>query len=343
MKIFYHPAQKAHDPKHFLSSGALRPNPEQPGRIDVLLGAVNALGLAVEQPIDHGLAPIAAIHTPEYIRFLQTIYERWQRIPGASPEVIPNVHPNRYAASYPKSAVGHAGYHQADTSCPISAETWDASYWSAQTALAAADDVLSGARAAYALARPPGHHAYSDMAGGFCFLNNSAIAAERVLAAGRRPAVLDVDVHHGNGTQGIFYARGDVLTVSLHAHPERFYPFFWGHEQERGEGPGEGANLNLPLARGTGDDGFLEPLEVAKTRIQAFAADILVVALGLDAYEGDPFQGLAVTTPGFGRIAASIAELGLPIVLVQEGGYLCPELGDNLRSFLSGLDTMPRT
>ncbi|MDH3667060.1 MAG: histone deacetylase family protein [Paracoccaceae bacterium] len=340
MKTFYHPIQKTHDPKHFLSSGALQPNPEQPGRVDMLLDAVNALGLAVEEPADRGLAPMAAIHTSEYIRFLQTIYARWQHIPGASAEVIPNIHPNRNAASYPKSAVGHAGYHQADTACPISAETWDAAYWSAQSALGAADHVLggvlSGAGAAYALARPPGHHAYADMAGGFCFLNNSAIAAERALAAGRRPAILDVDVHHGNGTQGIFYARGDVLTVSLHAHPERFYPFFWGYEQERGEGPGEGANLNLPLARGTGDDGFLEALDAAKARIGAFAADILVVALGLDAFEGDPFQGLAVTTPGFGRIAASIAELGLPTILVQEGGYLCPELGDNLRSFLSG-------
>jgi len=336
MKTFYHPVQKTHDPKHFLSSGARKPNPEQPGRVDVLLGAVRDLGLAVEEPEDRGLGPIAAIHTAEYLQFLRTIYERWQRIPDASDEVIPNVHPNRYAASYPRSAVGQAGYHQADTACPISGETWDAAYWSAQTALAATEDVLGGAGVAYALSRPPGHHAYADMAGGFCFLNNSAIAAQRCLAAGRRPAILDVDVHHGNGTQGIFYARSDVLTVSLHAHPKRFYPFFWGHEQERGEGPGEGLNLNLPLARGTGDDGFLAALEVAKARIDAFAADVVVVALGLDAFEGDPFQGLAVTTPGFGRIAASIAELGRPAIVVQEGGYICPELGDNLRSFLEG-------
>ena len=336
MKTFYHPVQRTHDPKHFLSSGAQHPNPEQPGRVDVLLGAIRDLGLVVDEPEDQGLAPIAAIHSAEYLQFLRTIHQRWQRIPGASAEVIPNVHPNRYAASYPRSAVGQAGFHQADTACPISAETWDAAYWSAQTALGAAEAVLGGAGAAYALARPPGHHAYADMAGGFCFLNNSAIVAEQCLAAGRRPAILDVDVHHGNGTQGIFYARADVLTVSLHAHPERFYPFFWGYEQERGEGPGEGLNLNLPLARGTSDDGFLEALELAKARIDAFAANIVVVALGLDAFEGDPFQGLAVTTPGFSRIAASIAEMGLPAILVQEGGYLCPELGDNLRSFLEG-------
>jgi len=336
MKTVYHPAQRAHDPKHFLSSGARKPNPEQPARLDALLRAVDALGLAVVEPEDHGLGPIAAIHTAEYLRFLQTIYERWQRIPDASDEVIPNIHPDRRTAGYPKSAVGQAGYHQADTACPISEATWDSAYWSAQTALSAADLVLGGADSAYALCRPPGHHAFADMAGGFCFLNNTAIAAQACVAAGRRPAILDVDLHHGNGTQGVFYARGDVLTVSIHAHPERYYPFFWGYEQERGEGPGLGANLNLPIPRGTGDDGFLTALEPGLERIRAFAPDILIVALGLDPFEGDPFGGLAVTTPGFARIASAAASLDLPTLIVQEGGYLCPELGDNLRSFLGG-------
>ena len=336
MKVFHHPAQRAHDPKHFLSSGAPKPNPEQPGRVDALLGAVDRLGLAAETPADHGLGPIAAVHTSEYVAFLRTIYARWQRIPEASEEVIPNIHPDRRTVSYPRSAVGQAGYHMADTACPISAETWDSAYWSAQSAVAAADHVLNGARTAYALCRPPGHHAFADLAGGFCFLNNTAIAAERCVRGGLRPAILDVDLHHGNGTQGIFYARADVLTVSIHADPARYYPFFWGHAQERGEGAGLGANLNLPIPRGTADDGFMQGLAPGLERIRAFAPDVLVVALGLDAFEGDPFGGLAVTTPGFARIAEAAASLSLPTIIVQEGGYLCPELGDNLESFLGG-------
>jgi len=336
MKTVFDDTQRAHDPKHFLSSGAPKPNPEQPARVDALLGAVRAMGLEVKAPVDHGTGPIAAVHTSAYLRFLQTIHSRWLRIPDASDEVIPNIHPDRRGAGYPNSAVGQAGYHQADTACPISAQTWGSAYWSAQTAIAAADLVIGGESAAYALCRPPGHHAFGDMAGGFCFLNNTAIAAERCVRAGLRPAILDVDLHHGNGTQGIFYARGDVLTVSIHADPERYYPFFWGYPQERGEGPGLGANRNLPIPRGTGDDGFLAALDQGLEQIRSFAPDVLILALGLDAFEGDPFGGLAVTTPGFARIAAAAASLGLPTVIVQEGGYLCPELGDNLQSFLSG-------
>ncbi|HUS56324.1 MAG TPA: histone deacetylase family protein [Thermohalobaculum sp.] len=336
MKAVLHEIQRAHDPKQFLSSGAPQPNPEKPARIDALLGAVRDLGLAIEAPGDVGLGPIAAVHTGEYLRFLRTIYGRWQRIPGASAEVVPNIHPDRRSAGYPESAVGQAGYHQADTACPISAETWDSAYWSAQTAVAAADLVIAGERSAYALCRPPGHHAFADMAGGFCFLNNTAIAAERCVKAGLRPAIFDVDLHHGNGTQGIFYQRSDVLTVSIHADPVRYYPFFWGYAQERGEGAGLGANLNLPIPRGTGDEEFLEALGPGLERVENFAPDVLILALGLDAFEGDPFGGLAVSTPGFARIAAVVAGLNLPTVIVQEGGYLCPELGDNLRSFLSG-------
>jgi acetoin utilization deacetylase AcuC-like enzyme len=289
-----------------------------------------------EAPGDAGLGPIAAVHTAEYLSFLRHIYPRWQRIDGAGEEVIPNIHPANRADGYPKSAVGQAGYHQADTACPIAEGTWDAAYWSAQSAITGADLIAGGERAAYVLSRPPGHHAFADLAGGFCFLNNSGIAAERLRAKGLRPAILDVDVHHGNGTQGMFYRRGDVLTVSIHADPERFYPFFWGHAQERGEGEGLGANLNLPLPRGTGDEAFLKTLDTALDRVACFGADVIVVALGLDAYEGDPFQGLAVTTPGFARIGAAIAALGLPVLFVQEGGYICDGLGANLTSVLAG-------
>lgn len=335
MKAFLDSRQTAHDPQHFMANGAVRANPEQPRRVELLHAGAQDAGCVFEAPSDHGMGPIAAIHSPEYLTFLQTIHERWIRIEGASDEVIPNIHPDRRSASYPRSAVGQAGFHQADTACPISADTWLSAYWSAQTALSAASAVISGEQAVYGLSRPPGHHAFGDLAGGFCFLNNSAIAAQAVLSAGGRPAILDVDVHHGNGTQGIFYDRDDVLTVSIHADPIRFYPFFWGHAAERGEGRGLGYNLNLPLARGTSDDAYLETLETGLDRIEAFGADIVIVALGLDAHENDPLRGLAVTTPGFSRIGEAIAKRPGRKIYIQEGGYLSDDLPLNLKAFLS--------
>ena len=334
MKAVFDARQWHHDPQHFMASGRLLPSPEQPARIDRLKAGAAAAGCVFQPPEDAGMAPLAAVHSAEYLHFLRTIHGRWRRIPDAGPEVIPNIHPACRTDSYPRSAVGQAGYHQADTACPIGEGTWEAAYWSAQSAVTAADLVAAGERAVYALSRPPGHHAFADLAGGFCFLNNSAIAAERLRAAGRRPAILDIDVHHGNGTQGIFYSRDDVLTVSIHADPERFYPFFWGHAQERGAGRGLGCNLNLPLPRGTGDTEYLRTLEAALARITAFGADTLVVALGLDAHEDDPFKGLAVTTSGFSAIGRALSTMGLPLLFVQEGGYLSDALSANVEAVL---------
>jgi len=309
-------------------------NPETPERAKVLLEAATAAGLEAAEPADYGLEPFAAVHSREYLAFLARIHERWRRIPDASVDVMPNVHPDTRDVVYPASAVGQVGYHVYDGASPITADTWDSACRSAWSAVHATREVLSGTGACYALCRPPGHHAARDLAGGFCYLNNGAIAAETLLGAHGRVAVLDVDLHHGNGTQSIFYARGDVLTVSLHADPVRFYPFFWGAAGETGEGEGDGRNLNLPLPRGSGDDAYLAALETALERIDSFAPGAVVVALGLDAFAGDPFAGLAITTEGFGRIAERIAALDLPTVLVQEGGYTCAELGDNLVAFL---------
>ena len=337
MKAFVDSRQSAHNPLHFMANGRLQPSPEQPARLDILQAGALAAGCELAAPADAGLGPIAAVHSPEYLTFLRNIYTRWQRIEGAGPEVIPNIHPANRSDSYPKSATGQSGYHQADTACPIGEHTWESAYWSAQTAISAADELRNG-RLVYALCRPPGHHAFGDMAGGFCFLNNAAIAARRSQAAGKRVAILDVDVHHGNGTQGIFYTDPSILTVSIHADPARFYPFFWGHAHERGTGDGLGYNLNLPLPRGTDDAAYLRALAIALARIADFGADTLVVALGLDAHEGDPFKGFAITTAGFARIAAAIAAMRLPTLLVQEGGYLSDDLGKNLTSFLAGFN-----
>jgi len=338
MKAVFDERQWQHDPKHFMANGKVLPNPEHPERIKVLQAGAKAAGCVFQAPDDAGFGPIAAIHSPQYLTFLENIYRRWQRIEGAGDEVIPNIHPANRTDSYPKSATAQAGYHQADTACPIASGTWEAAYWSAQCAITGADLIKAGDQAAYVLSRPPGHHAFGDLAGGFCFLNNTAIAAQRMNVAGLRVAILDIDVHHGNGTQGIFYDRDDVLTVSLHADPAGFYPFFWGHAHERGQGRGLGYNLNLPLERDMADDEYLTHLATALSSIRSFGADVVVIALGLDAYINDPFKALKITTRGFRRIGAMIAKAGLSTLFVQEGGYLCPELGKNLTSVLSGYE-----
>ena len=339
MKVFADQERQCrHYPSGFLVNGVMQPNPEKPERMDRLIAGVSAGGHELLAATDHGLGPIAAVHTPVYLKFLSTVYERWNRIPDATPEIFPNIHPDRRTASYPLSAVGQAGFHITDMSCPIGEHTWEAARWSANCAVSAAEAVEAGDRVAYALCRPPGHHCFTDLAGGFCYLNNAAIAAQRLRKSHDRVAIIDVDLHHGNGTQGIFYARDDVFTLSIHADPARFYPFFWGHAHEIGEGAGRGYNLNIPLPRGTGDDGFMQGLAGGLAHVEACAPGAVVIALGLDTFEGDPFGGLSVSTPGFAEMAKALAALDLPTVIVQEGGYLCDELGENLRSFLSGYE-----
>ncbi|MEM7745381.1 MAG: histone deacetylase family protein [Pseudomonadota bacterium] len=337
MPAFYAADQSRHDPQTFMVLGQFRRAEEVPERAERLLAGGRAAGLAFTEPAAFDPAVAAAVHTPEYLRFLAEIHDRWSEIPGAAPEVIPNMHLDRRLGGYPTAPAGLAGYHQADAACPIGAGTWAGAQASAATATAAAHAVRDGAPAAYALCRPPGHHAYADLAGGFCFLNNSAIAARLLRGAHDRVAVLDVDVHHGNGTQGIFYGAGDVLTVSLHADPVDYYPFVQGHAHERGEGPGHGANRNLPLPRTTEDEDYLTALDDAILTIRAFAPGALVLALGLDAYRGDPLKGMQLSTGAFEAIGQRVAGIGLPTVVVQEGGYLCDDLGANLTAFLTGL------
>lgn len=338
MKIVYSDKHAQHDPQTFIVRGVKQRSAEQPERATRLLAAAQGAGHEVIASKTYGAAPAATVHTPEYLDFLQIAAREWAKLPNASAEVVPNMHPARAHASYPKALVGRAGWHQADMGCPIGPHTWDAALASSEVAATAADLVLEGTREAYALCRPPGHHAYADMAGGFCFLNNSAIAAQRLRDKHQRVAILDVDVHHGNGTQGIFYERADVLTVSIHADPAYYYPYFWGHAQETGAGAGQGFNLNLPQPLGSGDQPWLAAGDTALARIKDFAPTALVVALGLDASESDPLQGLKVTGPGFHAMAKKIAGLGLPTVLVQEGGYLSDDLGRNLAQFLSGFE-----
>jgi acetoin utilization deacetylase AcuC-like enzyme len=335
MQTFFSEAHRQHAPESFITRGRAGTNPERPERAERLIEAVRADGHAVSAPNPFEHHHLTAVHTNDYLWFLEHGLAEWRRLPDAGPEIVANAHPCRYLATRPTGVVGLAGYHMADTACPIGEGTWPAALASADCALSAAQAVRDGAAHAYALCRPPGHHAYSDLAGGFCFLNNVAIAAQYLTSDWGQVAILDVDVHHGNGTQGIFYERADVFFASIHADPQAFYPYFAGYADERGAGPGDGFNLNLPLPPGSGDDVFLEALAAALAAIREAAPAALLVSLGLDAQANDPLGVLEVSTDGFARIAAAVAALGLPTVLVQEGGYLCDELGANLASFLA--------
>jgi len=337
LKVVFNSGHADHDPGFFLVRGKIQSSTEQPERAERLLKGIERCGLNIVPPKDYGDAARAAVHSRRYLDFLSTGFEQWSALDNASAEVIANIHPLSKPANYPQSIVGRAGWHMADTACPLGQHTFTAACGSANSAVTATQAVLEGERHAYALCRPPGHHAYADMAGGFCFLNNIAIAAVHALARHKRVAILDVDVHHGNGTQGIFYKRSDVLTVSIHADPNNFYPFFWGHNNETGEEEGEGYNLNLPLSMGSGDNVFIDALNKAGQRIAEYNPGILLIALGLDASEHDPLRGLSVTTDGFKKIGQVITSFGLPTVLVQEGGYLSDVLSDNLTAVLNGV------
>ncbi len=338
MKAVHTEAHRGHDPQFFLVRGTVRRTTERPERADRLLAGLAAGRHTLVDAQAHGHSARARVHSPDYLAFMAEAWDAWTALDGAGPEMIANVHPVRHGATYPSHIVGKLGWHTHDTACPIGPGTYAAACAATDVAATAAQLLLDGERAAYALCRPPGHHAYRDMAGGFCFFNNSAVAAEHLRLAHERVAILDVDVHHGNGTQAIFYERPDVFTVSIHADPAQFHPFFWGFAHEIGGNAGSGANLNIPLPVGTGDDGFLAGLAQAERRLRAFAPSALVVALGLDASEEDPLAGMKVTTPGFERVGAAIARLGLPTVFVQEGGYLSDILGRNLTAVLDGFE-----
>lgn len=340
MKLFYSEDQNAHAPPTFLLRGRPAPSPERPERAERLSGAIRDMGLSLTAPdsLDSPLLRerLARIHTPRYLTFLETIHRRWRELPNAAELVAPNVHPCGGGQHYPEHPVGQAGWHLHDMACPIGPDSFGGILASAATAQAAAQAVLEGERCAYALCRPPGHHAGPDRAGGFCFLNNSALAATVLREGFERVAIIDVDLHHGNGTQDIFYSRGDVWTGSLHADPANFYPFFWGGADEHGAGQGLDANVNLPLPLGSDGEAFMEALETLIETLEAFTPGAVVVALGLDAHKDDPLAGLTLETEDFVRVGERLGRLTGPVVLVQEGGYPTDSLGPNLAAFIDG-------
>jgi acetoin utilization deacetylase AcuC-like enzyme len=343
MKLFFSPAQLAHRPQQYFRFGRIGRPLENPERMETLAAALASLGLERAEPEDHGLDPILKVHDAAYVRFLQEIWDLWRQIPDAGPEVLPNIHPYRGADASlirqdrPRSIgpIGLTGYHVGDMSCAMGEGTWGAANASAQAALSGADELLAGAREALALCRPPGHHCYRDRANGFCFLNNAAIAAERLRTGFGRVAILDFDTHHGDGTQAIFYARGDVLVASCHTDPADYYPFFAGFADERGHGAGEGANLNIPLQPGADDAAFLAAVDGLCAAVSAFGADALVVSAGWDAHRDDPLSKLMVTSEAFPRVAEKLAALALPTLIVQEGGYSLAAIAEAAPSFVT--------
>lgn len=331
MIIVFDPAQRAHAPAQELHNGGFVAHAETVARADTMLAALGDWTLAV----DHGLAPLLRVHSADYLDFLRGAFDDWQAA-GRPGDAVPYVFPvvGRRALNLDRIDA-RLGRFAIDCGTPIARGTWQAAYAGAQVALTALDHV--GESAAFALCRPPGHHAGADYCGGYCYMNNAAVAAQAAVDAGQRVAILDIDYHHGNGTQDIFYAAANPLFVSIHADPRSDYPFYWGHADETGAGEGEGATLNLPLPHGTTLVPYRAALARALGRIRAFEPDLVVVSFGADTFVGDPISQFALETADYRIVAADIAALAMPTLIVMEGGYAVDALGANVAAFLSGL------
>jgi acetoin utilization deacetylase AcuC-like enzyme len=349
MLVVHSAAHLGHDPTSEVETGAIVTPYERPARAEAIHDALAAdADFSIEEPDEHGLEPIVAVHDAAYVAFLEEAWTEWARAMPARRQAIPDSFPNPALRDgmgpgrAPTGAVARLSYYGFDTATVLLELTYAAARAAADGALTATDAVLQGDPVAYALCRPPGHHAPRAAFGGYCFLNNAAIAAEYAVCAGAaRVAVLDVDYHHGNGTQQIFYERGDVLYVSLHGDPNRAYPYFTGFADERGAGAGAGATLNLALDAGCDDSGFLDTLTQALDVVDRFEPELVVVSLGVDTYGGDPLGDLAVTDDAYHPAGQAVAAIDRPLVVVQEGGYAVGAMGGLVRSFLRGAARLP--
>jgi len=345
MRYVYSPDHERHAPEQELESSRFQPPFEHPGRARIIRDTLAADDRFDEVAAESwGDGPIRAVHDGGLVDFLGSAWERYQTEFGPTHDVVPDVflHPGLRAgmgdAAQPGPLSMQLGWWCYETTTPLTEGTYAAARASVDVALTAASLVLrDGDRAAYGLCRPPGHHASTALYGGYCFFNNAAVVAAHAASAGARVAVVDVDYHHGNGTQQIFYDRDDVLFVSMHADPGRAYPYLTGFADEVGTGRGRGSTLNLPLAPGVGDDDVVTTLERALDAVDRFGAEVVVVSLGLDMFEGDPIADLRVTEDGFRRSGELVGRLGLPTIVLQEGGYATDELGRNASAWLGGL------
>lgn len=339
MKIIYSEDHRGHAGAMEMRYDEMIPMSECPERMDAILSALAEAGFTdVIAPKAHGLEVVHQLHDPAFVSFLRRCYPLWEQEFG----------PGRFATAYTFGMRGmdqtpNASVHSMlscytfDVCAPFVEGTWTAINAAKDIALTGAELIQAGEGAVFSLCRPAGHHASQDLAGGYCYLNNAAIAAQAHLNAGAaRVALLDIDYHHGNGSQRIFYERADVLFASLHCRPQDEYPFLMGYDTEVGAGAGKGYNLNLPMPRGTDYAAWGVALEQALDRITAYAPDVLVVSLGVDAFEGDPVGGFRLQSPDFIDIGRRIAQLSLPTQLVMEGGYAMEALGRNVANVLCG-------
>lgn len=344
MKTFYNDQQALHHGKVEMFRGELVPCFEVPARADFVLAEWRTRGLGpVEAPPAVADDVITRVHARRYVDFLTGAWDEWVALDPANAgrDALPSYWPIRTFRSdvLPQSFAARMGLFSYDAGSPLTSGTWAAARQGAACAWGAAQALVAGERAAFALTRPPGHHAGADFFGGYCFLNNAAIAAQALRDAGHaKVAVLDVDYHHGNGTQAIFYDRADVLVASVHGDPHTEYPYYLGYADERGEGAGLGCNLNLPLPRGSGFSTWREALSLALQAVAAFGADALVVSLGLDTFEGDPISGFRLQSDDYLRVGEDLARAGLPTAFVFEGGYAVAEVGINAVNVLQGFE-----
>jgi acetoin utilization deacetylase AcuC-like enzyme len=347
MLVVSSPRQRLHSPLAEIESSGFQPPFEHPGRADAIHDVLARDDrFRIVEPDVWGAEPIAAVHDPGLVDFLRRAWDDYQLLHPNTHDVVPDYFalPGLLAGigepPAPATIDVELGRWCFETTTPITQGTFDAASSAVDVALTATNAVLDGAASAYGLCRPPGHHAPTGLYGGYCFFNNAAIAAHHVAATtATKVTVLDVDYHHGNGTQQIFYQRDDVQYVSLHGDPARAYPYITGFADEAGVGRGRGANLNLPLPARADDDHYLAALATACDAIAAFDPGLVVVSLGLDAYFNDPISDLAVTADGFQRQGTIVAELQRPTVVLQEGGYDVAALGENARRWLLGLSS----
>jgi acetoin utilization deacetylase AcuC-like enzyme len=355
MQVVYSPRHLAHDIDTETFMGVGVPANEVAERAERIRSALEADGgFDLVAPTDHGESPIIAVHDEALVRFLEAAWSelRAQAIPRAflSADTYPNVAMFEGMSSEavellvrePLHVGGRAGFWGLDSAAPLVAGTYDAARAAVDVALTTMDLVLGDDTTAYGLCRPPGHHAARSMYGGYCFFNNAAIVAHAITATtGERVAILDVDYHHGNGSQQIFWRRGDVRYVSIHADPERAYPYFLGRADETGEGAGAGENLNIPLRAGATNADYLEATDRAIDALGAVDGSIVVVSLGFDTYGLDPIGDFALTTEVYHEVGRRMAALGRRLVILQEGGYHRPSLGENARAWLRGAEGRP--
>jgi len=339
MKTFYSPVHLGHAPPQEFEAGRLAPAVEIPARAENVRARIAERSIGpILPPAEFGNEPILRVHDSDLVALLAEAHSEWTKHYGAdAPAAIPSTWPARGLRPQKTGSVeARLGTYAFDTATPIVKGTWAAARAAVNVALSAAQAIHAGERSAFALTRPPGHHAGGDIFGGYCYLNNVAVAAQWLADLGLRPAILDVDYHHGNGTQAIFYDRADLFFCSLHADPSFAYPHFLGFADERGTGAGEGSNLNLPMPAGIDWPSYCETLAQAKSAIGAFGSDVLLVSLGLDTFERDPISHFKLRTEDYLLLGEEIAALGKPTLFVFEGGYDLASLAENTVNVLEG-------